>query len=248
MSGTEDRGLPSSAATGTSDGQDGLATQLSELARSLQQRPDPHETLVTIVRAAVELVPGCDEASISVVLGRRRVTSEAASSELPKTVDDLQGRLGEGPCLTAAYEHLTVRVPDMAAEERWPRFTAAAVEAGALGMMALQLYVEGDDLGALNLFSRRAGAFDDESEHVALILAAHAAVAYAGAHEKAALMRKVETGQLVGQAQGVLMERYKVTPEQALALLVQVSQERNEKLLEVARRLVDSGQIDAAAR
>lgn len=238
------RGQPSTSATGTSDGQDGLAAQFSEFARTVQQQQDPHETLVEIVRAAVELVPGCDEASISVVLGRRRVTSEAPSSELPRIVDELQEKLGEGPCMTTAYEHLTVRAPDLATDDRWPRFAAEAVAAGALGMMALQLYVEGDDLGALNLFSRRAGAFDDESEHVGLMFAAHAAVAYSAAHEQAALSRSVETRQVIGQAQGILMERLKVTSEQAFAMLVRVSQHRNEKLRHVAQRLADSGQLD----
>ena len=244
MSASESRGQPSSSATGTSDGQDPLAGQLSEFARAVQQQRDPHETLVEIVRAAVDLVPGCDEASISVELGRRHVTSEAASSDLQKPVDELQESLGEGPCLTTAYEHRTVRVPDLATDDRWPRFTAAAVAAGARGMMALQLYVEGDDLGALNLFSRQAGAFDDESEHVGLMFAAHAAVAYSAAHEEAALSRSVETRQVIGQAQGILMERHKVTSEQAFAMLVRVSQHRNEKLRRVAEWLVDSGELD----
>lgn len=243
MTEADGRGEPSSSDTGTRDGQDVLAAQLSEFARTVQQQRDPHETLVEIVRAAVELVPGCDEASISVVLGRRHVTSEAASGKLPKLVDALQESLGEGPCVSAAYEHLTVRVPDMANDDRWPRFTAGAVAAGALGMMALQLYVEGDDLGALNLFSRKAGAFDDESEHIGLLFAAHAAVAYAAARTQASLSRSVETRQVIGQAQGILIERHRVTPEQAFAMLIRVSQHRNEKLRDVAQRLVDHGQI-----
>jgi hypothetical protein len=66
----------------------------------------------------------------------------------------------------------------MATETRWPRFSTAAAQRGALGMMSFQLYVSGDNLGALNLFAREAFAFDDESEHVGLLFAAHAAVAY----------------------------------------------------------------------
>ena len=244
MSAADGRGQPSTSATGTSDGRDELASELSEFARTVQQQQDPHETLVEIVRAAVQLVPGCDEASISVVLGRRHVTSEAASGELPTIVDELQEGLGEGPCLTSAYEHLTVRVPDMAGDDRWPRFTAAAVDAGALGMMALQLYVEGDDLGALNLFSRTAGTLDEESEHVALMFAAHAAIAYATAQRREAAARNVATRQLIGRAEGILMERHRVTAEQAFAMLVRVSQQRNVKLREVAERLVHTGHLD----
>jgi hypothetical protein len=237
-------GRPSASDTGTSAGQDDLATELSRIARSLQEQEDPHDTLLEVVRAAVELVPGCDAGSISVVLGRRRVHSEAASDDLPRTVDALQEGLGEGPCLDAAYEHETVRVPDMAHEPRWPRFSAAAAEAGALGMMSFQLYVSGDNLGALNLFARQAFAFDDESEHIGLLFAAHAAVAYSAAQQKAGLARTVVTRQLIGQAQGILMERHKVTPETAFAMLVRVSQHRNEKLRSIAERLVDSGHLD----
>ena len=242
--GTESWGRPSSSAAETSGGHHELAAQFSEFARSVQQQQDPHETLVEIVRAAVELVPGCDEGSISVVLGRRRVTSDAASGELPRLVDALQEGLGEGPCLDSAYEHETVRVPDLTTEQRWPRFTAEAVRTGARGMMSFQLFVTGDNLGALNLFARTAGAFDDESEHVGLMFAAHAAVAYAAAQQQANLSRTVVTRQLIGQAQGILMERHRVTSEQAFEMLVRVSQHRNDKLRQVAERLVRSGRLD----
>lgn len=89
------RGRASTTDTGTSDGEDGLAALFSTFARAAQEKRGLHDTLVEIVRAAVELVPGCDEGSISVVLGRRRVTSEAPSGELPRIVDDLQETLGE---------------------------------------------------------------------------------------------------------------------------------------------------------
>lgn len=193
----------SSQDTGTSLGHDVLAVQFSELARSLQHQADPEATLREVVRAAVELIPGVDEGSISVVLGRRSVMSEAASAELPQVVDAIQEQTGQGPCLDAVYEHQTVRVADMATEQRWPLFASRAFQAGAGGMLSFQLYVQGDDLGVLNLYSRRAGAFTDESEHVGSMFAAHAAVAYAAARTKAGLGRAVATHQLAGQAQGI---------------------------------------------
>lgn len=234
-------GEPSAQDTGGSDGRDALAVLFSDFAREVQQETDPHATLTAIVRAAVELIPGCDEGSISVVRGRRTVTSEAASSELPRVVDALQEEVQQGPCLDAAYEQETVRVPDMASETRWPKFAARAHEAGAAGMLSCQLYVEGDNLGALNLFSRRSGAFDDESEHVGLLFAAHAAIAYAAAQQQARMIRNVATRQLIGRAEGILMERHKITGDQAFALLVRASQHRQLKLRDVAERLTHSG-------
>lgn len=238
-----DRGLRSTQDTGANDGDDLLAASFSEFARSVQTQSDQYGTLVEIVRAAVELIPGCDEGSVSVVLGRRKVTSEAASGDLPRIVDRIQEELREGPCIDAAYLQATVRVSDMATETRWPAFCPRALAAGAAGMLSFQLYVEDDDLGALNLFSRVAGAFDDESEHVGRMFAAHAAIAYSAARKQSFLRDANDTRELIGQAQGILMERHKVTSDQAFALLVRVSQQQNTKLRDIAEQLVHSGAL-----
>ena len=222
---------------------DALATQFSDLARTLQQQDDPDSTLVEVVRAAVRLIPGADEGSISVVRGRRHVHSQAASAELARVVDALQEEVGQGPCLDAVFQHETVRVPDMASEPRWPDFTARASAAGAASMLSFQLYVEEDSLGALNLYGRRAGAFDEESEHIGVLFASHAAIAYDSARKQSGLTRSVATRQLIGQAQGILMERHKITPDAAFALLVRASQDRNVKLRDVAEQLVHSGAL-----
>lgn len=119
------------------------------------------------------------------------------------------------------------------------------MEAGAAGRLSFQLYVEGDNLGALNLFSRTAGAFTDQSEHVGLIFAAHAALAYAAAQKQSKMSPTVTTRQLIGQAEGILVERHKITGAQSFALLVQASQGSNLKLREVAERLIVSGDLPA---
>ena len=237
------RGQPSVHDTGTMDGQDELAELLSSFARSVEQEKDPHSTLAEVVRAAIGLVPGCDEASISVVLGRRKVKSEAASGDLARAVDALQERFEEGPCLEAAYEHATVRLTNMAKERRWPRFTEAALECGVGAMLSFQLYVDGDNLGALNLFSRQADAFTNESEHIGLMFAAHAAVAYSAALHRDRMTRGLLTQQAIGQAQGILMERHKITDDQAFTVLVRASQQANVKLRDLATRLTRTGEL-----
>jgi transcriptional regulator with GAF, ATPase, and Fis domain len=239
----DDRGLPSTQDTGANDADDTLAASFSDFARSVERQGTQQTTLVEIVKAAVELIPGCDEGSVSVVLGRRKVTSEAASGQLPVLVDRIQEELQQGPCIDAAYLQSTVRVSDMATETRWPAFCPRALAAGAAGMLSFQLYVEDDDMGALNLFSRVAGAFDDESEHVGRMFAAHAAIAFSAARKRSFLTNANETRELIGQAQGILMERHKVTSDQAFALLVRVSQQHNTKLRDVAAQLVHSGAL-----
>ncbi len=227
-------------------GRDDLAVQFSGLARTLQQQDDAQSTLVEIVRAAVQLIPGSEEGSISTVVGRRQVRSEVPSGDLARALDELQEQTGQGPCLDAVYQHDTVLVTDLASERRWPRFAERACAAGAGSMLAFQLYVDGDNLGALNLYARSAGAFDDESEHVGQLFAAHAALAYEGARKQAGLARSVASRQVIGQAQGILMERHKVTADQAFAMLVRVSQYSNTKLRNIAEQLIRSGVLPPA--
>ena len=228
------------------DTSDDLAHVLAGFARDVQRQPDRAAVLQTVVEAALRTVPGAQEGSVTLVTGRRRVLSQAASSALPEQVDAVQEEVGQGPCLETAFEEHTVFVPDLASDVRWPRFSARAVSLGVCSMLSFQLYVEADNLGALNLFAREVGAFDERSVVVGELFAAHAAVAYSAAQREAALERALVSRELVGQAQGILMERSRLTADQAFHVLQQASQDRNVKLAEVARRLVETGDLPAA--
>jgi transcriptional regulator with GAF, ATPase, and Fis domain len=228
------------------DTSDALAHQLAGFAREVQRQPDNAAVLQTVVRSALQTVPGAQEGSISLVLGRRKVLSQAASSALPEQVDAVQEEVEQGPCLETAFEQHTVLVPDLATDGRWPRFSARAAALGVRSMLSFQLYVEGDNLGALNLFSREVDGFDERSVTVGELFAAHAAVAYSAAQREAALERALKSRDLVGQAQGILMERDRMRADQAFAVLQRTSQRRNLKLAEVARRLVDTGELPTA--
>ena len=236
-SSTGGKGQPSTADTGTAH-LNQLAEDFGSLARSLEEHDDPDVMLAEIVAAAVAMVPGVNEGSISVVTGRRNIGSQAPTGDLPMHVDALQEETQQGPCLDAAYDHLTVRVADMASETRWPKFAQRASQAGAASMLSIQLYVEGDNLGALNLYGRTANAFDDESEQVGLLFASHAAVAYAGVRKEAQLAKAIDSRDLIGQAKGILMERYNISGERAFLVLTRISQDTNRKLHDIAAELV----------
>lgn len=220
-----------------------LAGRLSELARELQQEQDTDALLTDIVHAALDLIPHAAEASVSLVMGRRTVQSRAASGELPRIVDALQSATGQGPCIDATYRERIVRVPDMGHDERWPEFAKAAHDAGARSMLSFQLFVEGDNLGALNLYGDDVDVFDEESEQVALLVAAHAAVAFSDRQEITQLNQALATRDLIGQAKGILMERFKVDAQQAFQILTRASSESNLKLRDVADHLTASGEI-----
>src|SRR5829696_3736575 len=237
------RGRPSAEYTGPAAGWNKLAERLAELALSMQEEKGLEDTLTAIVHAAAETVPGADEASITAVTGRREVRTVAASGELAAAVDQAQYDTGQGPCLDSLYEHQTERLSDMRDCQRWPQFAARAAQLGVGSMLAVQLYVQGDNLGALNLHSRHPDAFSDESEQVALMFAAHAAVAFAGAQAQEQMQTAVNSRDLIGQAKGVLIERYKISGQEAFRLLVVASQTTNIKLYDVADYLVNTGEL-----
>ena len=225
-----------------------LASILSDLARSLQHENSLQDTLGGIVASAVETVPGAGYAGLTVVHGRRELRTEASTDDLIDQVDQAQYDTGEGPCLDATRNGRIVRLDDMTDEQRWPAFTRRALDLGVRSMLSFQLYVTDSKLGALNLYSRQARAFDDESERIGLLFASHAAVAMVGAQREQGLTHAASVRDLIGQAKGILMERHKITDDRAFHLLVGASQRSNVKLVDVARYLVQSGELESASR
>lgn len=236
------KGEPSGNYTDTGPAE-ALAHCLSDLARSLRNEVTQDDTLRAIVRAAVETVPGAEAASISSIKGRAEVATLAATSDLSWTVDQAQYDTKEGPSLDSLYTQQSVRWSDLSAEERWPNFIEKALALEVGSMLAVQLYVAGDDLGVLNLLSSKTQAFGDESEDVALLFATHAALAMARVDEQLQLRHAINTRDLIGQAKGILMERFTLSSDHAFELLVHVSQHTNRKLTDIADELVFSGEL-----
>jgi len=97
-------------------------------------------------------------------------------------------------------------------------------------MLCFQLFVNGDNLGALNLYGEDVDVFDEESEQVGLLVGAHAAVAFSDAQEIGQLNLALDTRDLIGQAKGILMERFKITSQQAFQVLTRASSETETNL------------------
>jgi GAF domain-containing protein len=237
------RGQPSAQDTGTTVDLDDLARRLAEAARGLQEQTDPQHVLDRVVSLAVAMVPGADEATITMVRARRHVYSAAATGDLARWFDVLQNETGEGPCLDAMWQQQTTRVNDLGTDPRWPVLGPRAAERGVGSMLCLQLFVHEDTLGALDLLAHQKSAFTDESEHIGLLLASHAAIAVADAQKLGHAAIALVNRDLIGQAKGILMERFKITGDQAFDVLAKVSQDTNRKLYVVAEDLTRTGTL-----
>ncbi|MBV2354080.1 GAF and ANTAR domain-containing protein [Streptomyces sp. J2-1] len=216
------------------------AEGMAELARTLLERRSVEDTLAEIARAAVRLVDGCEEAGILAVNKGRSVTL-AATGELVRESDRIQGELSEGPCYDLARSSNTdrvYRIPDMAdPQPTWEQFAVGARSLGIGSMTGVLLYTDKEDFGALNLYSSRPKAFGEEIETAGWLLASHAAVALASARTIDQLEHGMESRHAIGEAMGMLMERHRMTEDDAFDVLRRISQEHNIKLRDVAQRI-----------
>ena len=146
----------------------------------------------------------------------------------------------QGPCLEAAQADSVVRSPDLRREQRWPEFVAAAIAAGVYSTLSFQLYTHHQGSGALNLLSTRAHAFDVRAETTLAMLATHAAITLIAADRDTQFRSALASRDIIGQAKGIIMERYKLDAGRAFALLTKLSQDSNTPLRLVAQRLVAS--------
>ena len=223
-----------------------FAEQMATMARDLLAQDSVDATLERITTCAVEIVEGCDAAGILVLHGTR-VETLAPTDGLVVRSDQLQERLGEGPGFDAALRSQPVyRIQDFAEpQEGWSGF---ARQAGALGigsMMSFLLYTREEELGSLNLYAWRPTAFTQSSETTGWLLASHAAVAFSSARTADQLQHALATRHTIGEAMGILIERRKISEDDAFDVLRRVSQERNIKLRDIARQICESGGLDA---
>jgi transcriptional regulator with GAF, ATPase, and Fis domain len=221
----------------TSDG-GGSADTFAGIARALLAEEDVQHTLQKICDLAVETIEGCDHAGISFLKGKN-VTTPAASDDVPRAVDAIQYETGEGPCLDAIRDHEVFQSGDLGTERRWPKFASRAQrETGVTSVLCFRLFVEGDTLGALNLFSKAHDAFDEDSRTVGVVFAAHAALALSTAMHDEQMEEALQSRDLIGQAKGILMAREGITADQAFDMLRRASQRLNVKLRDVAGSIV----------
>ncbi|MEU4145054.1 GAF and ANTAR domain-containing protein [Streptomyces parvulus] len=222
----------------------GFAQQMASLARDLLAQESVNDTLDRITGSATELVDGCDAAGILILRGRQ-VRSLAPTHQVVVESDALQERVGEGPCFDAARTsdgQRQYRIADFRDEaQRWPRYVPEARRLRLGSMMGFLLFTENEDLGALNLYSYRPGAFTEADETAGWLLASHAAVAFSSARTHAQLQEAIGTRHTIGEAMGILMGSHHLTEEQAFAALRKYSQDNNVKLRDLAARVCEAG-------
>ncbi len=216
----------------------GAIAESMRIALAARRPSDGMELMVSAIAGAGPW----DSAAIAVLGSRGRIATAASSDPLAAAAQMHQQDLGEGPSCIAVAAQSLLAVEDVAVDPRWPRWKTTAAELGIASTVAVPLFTD-SPLGVVTFYgcSRRAWRPDDLRR--ADIAGAHVSVVVAHARMQQNLWRAIEGRTVIGQAQGVLMERYGLTSEQAFALLRRYSQQRNVKVATLATQLVMTGTL-----
>jgi transcriptional regulator with GAF, ATPase, and Fis domain len=197
--------------------------------------------LQSVTATAVDLIAGVHCADVLLISGADLFRSLAATSQLAVDLDGVQQQFREGPCLDAAVGHSVILCHDLREDSRWPRFAKAAVAAGVHAMLSFQLDTHNGCMGALNLFGLTPNAFTPEAEALGAMLATHVANAFIAADKELQFRSALNSRDIIGQAKGMIMERFGIGAVQAFELLTKLSQQSNTRVADVAAGLIARG-------
>jgi hypothetical protein len=226
-----------------------LGQQFAILTYSLLDALTVGEVLEQVVDAATGLFPAVDLVSVTLRSPDGQFHTPVETNTLASELDQVQYRLGEGPCLEAADPAgpAVAFSDDLHAEAPWPKWARAATDLGVAAVLSTALIPQPGPRklsGALNLYSRRPHGLDDIDRDQVLLMATHAslAVAITDATSQAQLRethlrRAIDSRDVIGQAKGIIMARRGVPADEAFDILRRTSQQLNVKLVELAETL-----------
>jgi len=216
----------------------GVRDAIEKVAQHAEETRDVDRTLDLLTAMAVDSIPGVDFASVSMRRREEPIETLAPTDPLAVLMDELQHELGEGPCYEVATSEQVVLTNDMSADARWPSYGPRASALGVHAQLAIVLLAERKERAALNLYARQRNRFDGSFE-VAELFAAQASLVMGYARTIQGLDTALGSRTLIGQAVGIVMERYGYSQSQAFDHLARLSQDSNTKLRLVAADLVE---------
>jgi GAF domain-containing protein len=218
---------------------DQVAAAFARLALEMHDAGGVEETVQAVVDFALQAVD-CQYAGVALHV-------KGGSAEVPAVTDPTVAEIyrfqmeGEsGPLVECMRSQASVLVPDTTSELRWPEWAKKVLDLGVRSVLDVPLRTATGTVGVLGLYSVGPDAFGPDAEAIAHILARHASVAVATARREQNLNLAVDARKLVGEAMGILMERYGLDSDRAFQVLKRYSQQTNTKLHDVARQLIDT--------
>ncbi|WP_129668441.1 GAF and ANTAR domain-containing protein [Phytoactinopolyspora endophytica] len=216
---------------------DSLPDRLAAFARELHDEQEVTETAQTMLRHASRLTD-CPQASITLYNAPSSIDTTCATAPQAHKATLAQVDLGEGPNVTALSSDEPVVADDIPADTRWRRWAPIVAELGFNGVVSIRLGTQSTTLGTLSLYSTFAKRFDDGHVTTLNLYAQHASAAVVAAQRRSKLRHAIDSRNLIGQAQGILLERHALDAEGAYAMLQRYARDNRVNLVKGAGDIV----------
>jgi hypothetical protein len=219
----------------------GMLLQAAQLVADIQQRSssDTGALLRELIEAAAGSVPGAQYAGITVTKQHCPNETAAATHRYPALLDIVQDRCQQGPCLSAAAQQDRVRVDDLRTDVRWPLYREEALRQTPIrSILSFGMFGDGNTTAALNFYAEPINAFDDGSVNLGMMFATHAALLWNMVRRDQQFRTALVSRDIIGQAKGMLMERFNIDAAEAFRLLTRLSQESNIRVAQLAQQVV----------
>lgn len=213
---------------------------LASLADSLADIEGVTETIDQIVSFAVQEIDTTYGGITLIKSGGRTYQTVGATHQSVIEADRIQYELRQGPCVDAAADSKIVVSSYLATDDRWPNWGPKASALGFNSVLSAELHARGRRIGALNLYGTEESTFTPEDIALAALFARQGALALGYARSEQGLREALETRTVIGQAQGLLMERFEIDADRAFATLRRFSQHHNLKLKALCHQLVET--------
>lgn len=222
-----------------------LAAVFARMSGLLLSSETVRSALKLVTALAKEAIPAASGAGVTLMgAGGDRETAAATDAHVERA-DALQYEFDQGPCLTAWARRTVVRIDDVRTDDRWPRWAQVVAEEAAVRcVVSAPMVAGGRGLGAIKVYAREPGTFDERAELLLSMFAAQAAVLLANvrAFEDAErvsdeLKSSMRGRDLINIAKGVLMAREGTDEQTAFMLLSKMASEQHRPLREVAEEL-----------
>lgn len=227
-------------------GNDGSVELGATAAGSLYHQAQVEEELRALVLSARDTIPGAEQAGVSVAYRGGQFHTAAATGSVVYQADHLQYRLDEGPVVAALHGEVLASTGDLAHDTRWPRYAPRGARLGIASQLGLRLFASSGSVAGLNLYSSQRDAFGPQTRHVAGLFVEHAAYALGRTATASPISDALGTRRLVGHAVGIVMERHRLTEQEATAYLLQLSRDSGTRLGAVSAQLI--GDLESAVR
>ncbi|MFI5734977.1 GAF and ANTAR domain-containing protein [Kribbella sp. NPDC051587] len=242
-------GRPAEAATGSGAAVHSIdpntsaaADTFARLAIELHDAPGVEETVQAVVEFALQ-AENCTHAGVILTGSRGHIEIGAVTSPVVDELYRHQIDSRTGPLITALAAQTVLLIPNIATECQWPDWRDKALEVGIGTALHVPMIIGDRTTGVLSLYNQTPDSFGIDDEAIAHILARHASVALSSARQEQTMAQAVDARKIVGQAMGILMERFDLDSDRAFAILKRYSQDTNRKLRDVAQDLIDTRKL-----